>query len=50
MQSLREKTVDMLTNAATQSAFRLADEPDAMREKYGRGHRGQCYLLGRRLI
>ncbi|MGI8980037.1 MAG: DUF1501 domain-containing protein [Pirellulaceae bacterium] len=50
MQSLREKTVDMLTNSATHSAFQLSEEPNAMREKYGRGHRGQCYLLGRRLI
>jgi len=50
MQSLREQAVDMLTNPATRSAFRLADEPDAVRDRYGRGHRGQCYLLGRRLI
>jgi hypothetical protein len=50
MQSLREKTVDMLTNQATKSAFTLAEEPDPIRDKYGRGHRGQCYLLGRRLI
>ena len=50
MQSLREKTVDMLTNSATRSAFQLSEEPDAIRDKYGRGHRGQCYLLGRRLI
>src|SRR5205814_9132998 len=50
MGALGEKSVDMLTNPATRSAFRLADEPDAVRERYGRGHRGQCYLLGRRLI
>ncbi|MDX1947251.1 MAG: DUF1501 domain-containing protein [Pirellulaceae bacterium] len=50
MQALREQAVDMLTNPGTRSAFRLADEPDAVRERYGRGHRGQCYLLGRRLI
>jgi hypothetical protein len=48
--ALREKAVDMLTNPATRSAFRLADEPDAVRQRYGLGHRGQCYLLGRRLI
>ena len=50
MQALREQAVDMLTNPGTRSAFRLADEPDAVRDRYGRGHRGQCYLLGRRLI
>lgn len=41
---------DLLTNSKTQSAFDLQSEPDAVRERYGRGHRGQCYLLGRRLI
>ena len=50
MQSLREQTVEMLTNPATTSAFQLSQEPDTVRDKYGRGHRGQCYLLGRRLI
>lgn len=50
MQSLREQAVDMLTNPETRAAFQLSEEPDAMRDKYGRGHRGQCYLLGRRLI
>jgi hypothetical protein len=50
MQALREQAVDMLTNPQTRIAFRLADEPAALREKYGLGHRGQCYLLGRRLI
>ncbi|MFO0901537.1 MAG: DUF1501 domain-containing protein [Pirellulales bacterium] len=50
MQALRDKAVDMLTNPQARSAFQLADEPDAVRDRYGRGHRGQCYLLGRRLI
>lgn len=48
--SLREQAEDMLTNPATRKAFDLASEPLAMREKYGTGHRGQCYLLGRKLI
>lgn len=50
MEALREQAVDMLTNPQTRSAFRLADEPEAVRVRYGTGHRGQCYLLGRRLI
>ena len=48
--SLREQAVDMLTNPGTRQAFDLQSEPQALREKYGLGHRGQCYLLGRKLI
>jgi hypothetical protein len=50
MNALREQAAEMLTNSAAGSAFNLAEEPDAIRERYGGGHRGQCYLLGRRLI
>ena len=48
--SLRAQAEDMLTNPATRQAFDLQSEPQALREKYGTGHRGQCYLLGRKLI
>jgi hypothetical protein len=41
---------NLLTDARTQAAFDLASESDALRDRYGRGHRGQCYLLGRRLV
>lgn len=47
---LGTQAADLLTNPKTQRAFRLTDESDAVRDRYGRGHRGQCYLLGRRLI
>lgn len=50
MESLRDQAVEMLTNPAAQGAFRLTEETDATRDRYGRGHRGQCYLLGRRLL
>lgn len=50
MSAMVDQAVDVLTNPKTQSAFRLADEPDAIRDRYGRGHRGQCYMLGRKLI
>jgi hypothetical protein len=50
MQALREQAIDMLTNPAARSAFNLAEETETTRDQYGRGHRGQCYLLGRRLI
>ncbi len=48
--SLREQAEDMLVNPATRKAFDLKAEPQAVREQYGVGHRGQCYLLGRKLI
>ena len=48
--ALREQAEDMLTNPATRRAFDLQGEPLQIREKYGVGHRGQCYLLGRKLI
>lgn len=48
--SMRDQAEDMLTNPATRKAFDLRAEPLKMREEYGLGHRGQCYLLGRKLI
>lgn len=50
MRSLLAQAGDMLTNPLTRKAFDLQTEPAALREKYGTGHRGQCYLLGRKLI
>ena len=50
MDSLVHQAADMLTNPKTRGAFDLGNEPAAMRERYGTGHRGQCYLLGRKLI
>ena len=47
---LSQQAADLLTNPLTQQAFQLGDESESVRDKYGRGHRGQCYLLGRRLI
>lgn len=50
MRSLLGQAGDMLTNPLTRRAFDLSSEPPKLREKYGMGHRGQCYLLGRKLI
>jgi hypothetical protein len=44
------QAADMLTNARTRSAFDIQSEPTTLRERYGLGHRGQCYLLARKLI
>jgi hypothetical protein len=50
MQSLMSQATDMLTNPLTRKAFDLNTETPQLREKYGMGHRGQCYLLARKLI
>ncbi len=50
MSAMFAQASDMLSNPRTQRAFRLSEESDTVRDAYGRGHRGQCYLLGRRLI
>ncbi len=41
---------ETLLDPRTTTAFQLERESDKVRDTYGRGHRGQCYLLGRRLI
>ena len=50
MKSLMRRASDMLTNPETRKAFHIHGEPEAVRNRYGTGHRGQCYLLGRKLI
>lgn len=50
MKALLNQAADMLTNEATRKAFDLQSESAAVRERYGSGHRGQSYLLGRKLI
>lgn len=50
MRALLNQATDMLTNPKTRKAFDLTTESPSVRERYGMGHRGQCYLLGRKLI
>jgi hypothetical protein len=50
MRAHTEHAIDLLTSPAAQSAFDLSRESEATRDRYGRDHRGHCYLLGRRLI
>ncbi|MBM4004652.1 MAG: DUF1501 domain-containing protein [Planctomycetes bacterium] len=45
----RERALELLTSADAASAFDLAQEPDTLREKYGRHTWGQACLLARRL-
>jgi hypothetical protein len=50
MRPFFEQAFDMLASSKVSAAFDLKAEPAAVREKYGRGHRGACYLVGRKLI
>jgi Protein of unknown function (DUF1501) len=40
----------MVNNPRVSRVFDIQSEPPAVRDKYGRGHRGACYLVGRKLI
>jgi len=50
MSRYQRRALDVLTSQATQQAFRLDREPDALRDAYGRNIYGQSVLLARRLI
>jgi uncharacterized protein (DUF1501 family) len=50
MDGFQQRALDLLTSETAQSAFRIAEEPAAVRESYGRNIYGQSVLLARRLI
>ncbi|MBI1309851.1 DUF1501 domain-containing protein [bacterium] len=50
MSGLQGRAIDLLTSEAAQRAFRISDEPDSVRDSYGRNIYGQSTLLARRLI
>lgn len=55
MEAFAAQAEDMLTNPKTLAAFDVASEPDAVQRLYhpqekDRTHRGQMYMLGRKLI
>jgi hypothetical protein len=45
-----ERAFNAINSPQARAAFDFSREPDRLREAYGRGHRGHCYLLGRKLI
>jgi hypothetical protein len=46
----QEQAFSMLTGPDTKAAFSLEQEPDALRDAYGRNEYGEALLLSRRLI
>lgn len=46
----QHQAVDLLTSPTVRKAFDLAQEPEGVRNNYGRNIHGQCVLLARRLV
>lgn len=45
-----DRAYELLTSGAAQVAFKIGDEPAAVRDRYGRNPLGQACLLARRLV
>jgi hypothetical protein len=50
MDQFYDQAFDTLNSPQVAEAFNVQSEPAAIRELYGKGHRGACYLVGRKLI
>ena len=48
--SLYRQAFDMLSDTTTREAFDLSQEPDSVRDRYGRNRSAQACLLARRLV
>lgn len=48
--ALYQQAFDMLARKGAREAFDLSQEPDALRDRYGRNRSGQACLLARRLV
>ncbi|PQO33625.1 DUF1501 domain-containing protein [Blastopirellula marina] len=46
----QHKAIELLGSHGAQAAFSMAQEPDAVRDRYGRNRFGQSVLLARRLV
>jgi len=47
---LQQRALDILRDGAINSVFKLAQEKNATRDRYGRTHLGQSVLLARRMV
>lgn len=50
LNDFQQRAFDMLARPSARQAFDLSQEPDEVRERYGRNIHGQCVLLARRLV
>jgi hypothetical protein len=50
MDSFHEKAISIMTSPRTREAFDLSQEPETLRERYGKNSWGQRALLARRLV
>jgi hypothetical protein len=50
MDRFYERAYDLMTSPVAKKAFNLADEPEKLRDEYGRNTFGQSCLLARRLV
>ncbi len=50
MDRFYQQAFDTLTSSKVARVFDYRSEPEAVRNQYGPGHRGACYLIGRKLI
>jgi len=50
MDTFQQKAFDLMTSAATRSAFEISAESDSLRDEYGRHSLGQSCILARRLV
>lgn len=50
MDAFYGQAFDTLTSPRVAKAFDYQGEPEKVKERYGKGHRGACYLVGRKLI
>ncbi|MFO0951452.1 MAG: DUF1501 domain-containing protein [Isosphaeraceae bacterium] len=48
--AISRQAYDLVTSGKARRAFRLEDEPEALRDRYGRHEWGQSVLLARRLV
>ncbi|MCA9205981.1 MAG: DUF1501 domain-containing protein [Planctomycetales bacterium] len=48
--TFQQKAFELMTSAATKAAFDIAQEPESLRDEYGRHSLGQSCLMARRLV
>ncbi len=50
LSSYQQQAYELMTSGKARRAFNIQEEPDHVRDRYGRNRWGQCVLLARRLV